>query len=412
MNKVLQRPMFARMRDGRIVPVQRHWVGALIAGGRIAAPFAMRYGVRPGMNILKKGIGGLRNYFRPGGGYGKGINAETAKKFPGLANKVKNAQRFNITSTHPANIALQTGVVTAPFLPYEKMFGESEEDFETTPGSGGAGEGKFKSGIEQEGGAKGKYEHTKKEDKKDLENMPNAIKKGNLDDFIMENKEVFNKHLGDTKARTKTGFFNMLTQMGLNMASKKGEGFMEIVAESAKEPLQGFANLGQELYDRADKINMAAIEQGLSQQEKEKERVHEKELLQMETEAGGDDTALMKNFNFFKGIFTTKGGEQLKSDEELIMMSKSAAGNTRKDFITENYSKFVGVEDPATGSQYTQQKIMEMLGGAWDFAETGAMPSAGTYSEDDITTAMKENNLGRDEVIKIFEEQYNLTPGQ
>ena len=67
------------------------------------------------MPYIKQGLGGIRNYMRPGGGYGKGINAETAKRFPELAKKVKKAQMFNITSMHPANIALQGGVTAAPF---------------------------------------------------------------------------------------------------------------------------------------------------------------------------------------------------------------------------------------------------------------------------------------------------------
>ena len=245
-----------------------------------------------------------------------------------------------------------------------------------------------------------------KKEKNNLNDLKKEIKKGNLDDYIMENKEIFEKYLGDTKDKTKTGFYEALTQFGLNLATSKGDNFVNVVAESAKGPLQGFANLGKELSDRADKINMASIEAGMKQKEGDVERAHQKELLQLEAEQGGDDTALMKNFNFFKGMFG-----DTKSDEELIALSKSASGTSRQDFFTEGFMKLTGTEKP-DGTKYTEQEIQDVLNRAWNFSQTGESQAGAktTYTEEDITEAMESNNMKRDEVIKIFEEQYQLTP--
>ena len=61
--KVLNRPMFAKMKDGTIKPVQYHWIGAAINVGSKVAPYVGRYGVKPLWGAAKKGLG----YFKPWG---------------------------------------------------------------------------------------------------------------------------------------------------------------------------------------------------------------------------------------------------------------------------------------------------------------------------------------------------------
>ena len=53
--KVLNRPMFAKMKDGTIKPVQYHWIGAAINVGSKVAPYVGRYGVKPLWGAAKKG---------------------------------------------------------------------------------------------------------------------------------------------------------------------------------------------------------------------------------------------------------------------------------------------------------------------------------------------------------------------
>ena len=434
--KVLNRPMFrpqyALMKDGSIKPVTYAWYGVAagignlaLKGGRYALPYMKGFGKKLIDPKLYQGIGaGARDYFKrqyvdPRSGFKKlwggtgRVDAKTAKGLEGVYGKLKTPM-FNIRSTSLPNIALQTA---APYAAYKAGSGlydfikggdavdELKKEEDPYKGSGTEERPKDSpSGIPKE----------KKEIKNDLNNLKKEIKKGNLDDYIMENKQIFEKYLGDTKDKTKAGFYEALTQFGLNLATSKGDDFVNVVAESAKGPLQGFANLGKELSDRADKITMASIEAGMKQKEGDVERAHEKELLRLEAEQGGDDTALMKNFNFFKGMFG-----DTKSDEELIALSKSASGTSRQDFFAEGIMKLTGTEKP-DGTPYKPEEIENLLLQAWNFAQTGESQAGAktTYTEEDITEAIKNNKkedgsrYSKDEIIEIFEKEYQLTPAK
>ena len=434
--KVLKRPMFrpqyALMKDGSIKPVTYAWYGVAagignlaLKGGRYALPYMKGFGKKlidpkswqaGGRNIKdyfkRQYVDPRKGFQKLWGGTGR-VDAKTAKGLENVYGKLKTPM-FNIRSRSIPNIALQTAVPYGAFKAGKGLYdfirgGRAVDELEEEkkvikPGTEGGAAG---STIEEtEKFTAIEKDKTNKKEKKNLNDLKKEIKKGNLDDYIMENKEIFEKYLGDTKDKTKTGFYEALTQFGLNLATSKGDNFVNVVAESAKGPLQGFANLGKELSDRADKINMASIEAGMKQKEGDVERAHQKELLQLEAEQGGDDTALMKNFNFFKGMFG-----DTKSDEELIALSKSASGTSRQDFFTEGFMKLTGTEKP-DGTKYTEQEIQDVLNRAWNFSQTGESQAGAktTYTEEDITEAMESNNMKRDEVIKIFEEQYQLTP--
>mgnify|MGYP003134741709 CR=1 FL=1 len=433
--KVLNRPMFrpqyALMKDGSIKPVTYAWYGVAaslgnlgIKGGRLALPYMQRFGKKLIDPKFYQGIGaGAKDYFKRQyvdprksfkklwGGTGR-VDAKDAKGLESLYGPLKTPM-FNIRSKSIPNIALQTAVPYGVFKAGSGLYdfikrGEAVDELkkEEDPYKGSGTEERPKdspSGIP-----------TKKEEKNNLNTLKKEIKKGNLDDYIMENKEIFEKYLGDTKDRTKTGFYEALTQFGLNLATSKGDDFVNVVAESAKGPLQGFANLGKELSDRADKITMASIEAGMKQKEGDVERAHQKELLQLEAEQGGDDTALMKNFNFFKGMFG-----DTKSNEELIALSKSASGTSRQDFFAEGIMKLTGTEKP-DGTMYKPEEIENLLLQAWNFAQTGKSQAGAktTYTEEDITEAIKNNKkedgskYSKDEIIEIFEKEYQLTPAK
>jgi len=108
--------------------------------------------------------------------------------------------------------------------------------------------------------------------KDDAKMTSDQIKSGELDDFIKERIDLFEKYIGDdTRKRTKTAGYNAMVQFGLNLATKRGN-LVEGIAESAKEPLKEFAKLGNDLMDRAASIKKAGIESGVSAYDKAQDR--------------------------------------------------------------------------------------------------------------------------------------------
>jgi len=281
--KVLNRPMFAKMKDGTIKPVQYHFVGAAIYNlGARAIPFAYR-GIKSGgkyaMPYIKQGIGGIKNYMRPGGGYGKGINAETAKKFPELAKKVKRAQMFNITSMHPANIALQGGVTGAPFA-YNYLKGDKKNKGESIDGA--MAPGPDPGHFEDEFGSM--HTKTKFEEKKGKEKITDTItediKSGNMDEMIKDKISLFEKYLGtDKEKKMKGAVYEAMVGFGLNLAQSRGGNTMDKIARSAQDPLANFAKVGKEIINRAEKIKMAGIESGIQAYEKAEDRAVDREAI-------------------------------------------------------------------------------------------------------------------------------------
>ena len=360
--KVLNRPMFARMRDGSIKPVQYHWVGAAVGLGSKAIPWAYR-GVKAGgkyaMPWIKKGIGGIRNYMRPGGGYGKGINAETAKKFPGLASKVKNAQRFNITSMHPANIALQSGVTAAPFA-YNWMKGDDEK--------GGSLESVMPAPSNRGEGSYGRREQAFNEESavpqekkiKITETITEDIKSGSMDEMIKDKITLFEKYLGkDTDKRRKGAAYEAMVEFGLNFATARGGNTMDKIARSAKDPLKNFAAVGREIVNRAEKIKMAGIESGITAYEKAEDRSVDREAIasdvyieQMKLQAPKMDRltfidskmdAILKDPNIMSNILA--GAEDEKGNR-LPGYENKSDGQIVQEYVDELWSKGNATEIP------------------------------------------------------------------
>lgn len=287
--KVLNRPMFAKMKDGTIKPVQYHWIGAAINVGSKVAPYVGRYGVKPLWGAAKKGLG----YFKPWGWSSgtrasgnqiikEGINKGKKFKdvFPNLFRQ-GNMPRFNITSTSPANIALQSGVTAATAAPYAYnwMKGDDKKDgsLESVmppPGTPGGAAG---STIEE-------TEKFTAKDKKKEENITDTItediKSGNMDEMIKDKITLFEKYLGkDTDKRKKGALYNAMVEFGLNLASARGGNTMDKIARSAKDPLANFAEVGKQILDRAEKIKMAGVESGITAYEKAEDRAVDREAI-------------------------------------------------------------------------------------------------------------------------------------
>ena len=247
-----------------------------------ALPYLLR-GAKATPGLIRSGLG----YFKPyqlSSGYRASANQiikegiHKGKKFkdvyPNLFRQ-GNMPRYNITSTSLPNVALQAPTYGyAAMKGYDYLTGDAEQSVadgqrrvpeSATPG-GPAGM------TIEEGKVAGIVKDKKEKSKDDVKVTSDDIKKGDLDDFIKERIDLFEKYIGDdTRKRTKTAGYNAMVQFGLNLATKRGN-LVEGIAESAKEPLKEFAKLGNDLMDRAAAIKKAGIEAGVSAYEKAEDR--------------------------------------------------------------------------------------------------------------------------------------------
>jgi hypothetical protein len=233
--------------------------GAVRAGLGYFKPYQMSSGVRASGNQIIQS--------------GKYAGQKFKDVYPNLYQK-GNMPRFNITSTSKSNIALQSPFYFgAAMQGYDYLTDEAEQSVadgqRTVPSPATPG---GPAGMTIEEGEKAGIIKDKKEKPDDAKITSDQIKSGELDDFIKERIDLFEKYIGDdTRKRTKTAGYNAMVQFGLNLATKRGS-LVEGIAESAKEPLKEFAKLGNDLMDRAQQIKKAGIEAGVSAYEKSEDR--------------------------------------------------------------------------------------------------------------------------------------------
>jgi len=220
--------------------------GAVRAGLGYFKPYQMSSGVRASGNQIIQS--------------GKYAGQKFKDVYPNLYQK-GNMPRFNITSTSKSNIALQSPFYFgAAMQGYDYLTDEAEQSVadgqRTVPSPATPG---GPAGMTIEEGEKAGIIKDKKEKPDDAKITSDQIKSGELDDFIKERIDLFEKYIGDdTRKRTKTAGYNAMVQFGLNLATKRGS-LVEGIAESAKEPLKEFAKLGNDLMDRAQQIKKAGI---------------------------------------------------------------------------------------------------------------------------------------------------------
>ena len=304
--KILNRPMFAKMKDGTIKPVQYANVGMFIQGGKYTLPYlqsASRALTKiPGIDyaknyaiqlpaVIKRGLPDIyRKYIRrsdkklsaPPSGAGQGdalglasrINLPAVQGSRELVPYVSKLKPYNLKSMINPALTMST-LATLPYL----TEGMTETETETE-----------KSGVTPPSSDPGHFEdefgrmHTKTKFKKGKEKITDTvteeIKSGNMDEMIKEKISLFEKYLGkDTKERKKGAVYNAMVEFGLNLASVRGGNTMDKIARSAKDPLANFAKVGQEILNRAEKIKMAGVESGLTAYEKAEDRKVDREAI-------------------------------------------------------------------------------------------------------------------------------------
>ena len=334
--------------------------GIVRAGLNYFKPYQMSAGVRASGNQIIQS--------------GKYAGQKFKDVYPNLYKK-GNMPKFNITSTSKSNIALQTPFYAgAAMQGYDYLTDEAEQSVadgqRTVPSPATPG---GPAGMTIEEGEKAGIIKDKKEKPDDAKMTSDQIKSGELDDFIKERIDLFEKYIGDdTRKRTKTAGYNAMVQFGLNLATKRGS-LVEGIAESAKEPLKEFAKLGNDLMDRAASIKKAGIESGVSAYDKAQDRdIDEKaiaaDIIKEKIKASAR--------NLSPGEFYAKTMADIQSSDELRAQIESVNykedGRTLVDkptpvetlyerYINDSYNAYNSVEIPK--GQAGQELIQSLPSG-------------------------------------------------
>ena len=379
-------------------------IGLGLSAFRFAAPYALRAGkalTNPtnirnylvGKPVFRSGIGGI----------------ERVKKFGIPMRRNIGALKFG---PYGSNLAAQSGLMYGGKLGYDLLADSAEQsvednkidDSQITETKGKkvgadrkqAAEGMLSEGIKNLAGeTTDTPEGEKAKDIQDVFKLTNKqsndIKDGKLDDYIKQNMSVFDKYLGDTKGRSKAAVYNAMVQFGLGLASARGGNLADKIARSAREPLAEFAKVGTALADRADKIKMAAVEQGLKQQQQEREFAQEKELAEMDATGGTD---------FQQNLATIQlMAPDLNSKDQIRLARGLKLGETREEYIRNNVINWMNVtgEDKAEAEQ--------SLGSIYD----GSTGSSVSY-EDAFAATKEANPKATDEEINKFLADQGITP--
>ena len=318
--QVLNRPMFAKMKDGTIKPVQYHFYGALIQGGMRLAPYAGR-GLATIKNTLPAIITKGKNLITGGGARATGGGTGTAvgpylgggSGLPAIAGGTAK------TGGKGKQILKMFGFGAAPatVVGLSDMMRPDQEEPDTSY-----------QGPQVE---KPKDSPTGIPSKKDKgikieEDVITDINDGNLDDMISEKIELFKSKLGDGSKRKTTAGFGMLTEIGLNLMQAKGGNFLDKLSRSAIDPLKTFTKIGQAINARMDKITMAGIESGVKSFEADKDRALTEK--QIEAQSKPDDVRTLEYLQQLPGVKNLP-------IEQIIRLSKNKAIMSDQEFYQE-----------------------------------------------------------------------------
>jgi len=317
--KVLNRPMFAKMKDGRIKPVQYAWGGLAVQGGTKLLPYIGR-GLQAAKNTLPAIISKGKNLITGGGARATGTGTAVGPYLGGGAGL-------------PAVIGSSAKTVSKSKLPLLRMFGLGTAPFAISELSDLVMKEKGEEDRSHQGPQveKPKDSPTGIPSKKDKgtkieEDVITDINEGNLDEMISEKIELFKSKLGDGSDRKKTAGFGMLTEIGLNLMQARGGNFLDKLSRSATDPLKTFTKIGQAINDRMDKITMAGIESGIKSFEADKDRaLTEKDIA---ARAKPDDVRTLEYLQQLPGV------KDLPI-EQIIRLSKNKAIMSDQEFYQE-----------------------------------------------------------------------------
>ena len=161
-----------------------------------------------------------------------------------------------------------------------------------------------------------------------------------LEELVKEKSAIYKNLIGDPKEMLRQQGFLQLAQFGLNLASAKGGNFAEKIANSAKDPLQTFAALGQQAMKDERAIDLLAIESAEADIAREKKFQQEQVLKSFDKDTidkyadiikkanpdANEQEINQKTLNLLEGK-SGKTDDEIKNDlfEELVSTSATLA---------------------------------------------------------------------------------------
>ena len=349
-----------------VLPIA-YGLGALaLRGATMAAPYAVRGAMALGRGA--KGIvkpNNIKSYF-----LGTGARTPTSGIGPVLPKS-----RPGILKPSFKNIAGQSATGYGGILAYDALTDSAKQSVEDQKKE--TQKNKPPSDRQPELFESESDNKIKKEKKNDATDLDNKIKKGDLDDFIKERMDLFDKYLSSNNEQVKSGGFAALTEFGLNLASARGGNLMDKIARSAKDPLKTFTAIGMAAKDRADKIKMAAIESGIEAQE-----------AALDT----DGTTFQKNLATLKTMFTDQEGELTIPQEDLINMAKAGGTTSKKEFFASIIPQLMQTQDPLTMKVYDENQALSMAERMW--SAISGQTSSSSFKESKSNTSTTSDPLG------------------
>ena len=406
--KVLNRPMFAKMKDGTIKPVQYAQLGVFIQGGKYALPVLNRFGkyiAGPGGLPYKEGIGTaltkVKNTLPAVINKVKGLpsvisktikpNKKTFNTIGGTNQRTvgggdaifnipsnKSLVPYGIGPTTAGNILKQTykpaltmsSLVSLPYL----TEGMTETETETVLPGVSDEQRKRDQEDEQRG--------MPKDDKKDVKNFDDMLKKGDLDSMIKDKIEIFEKYLGkDVDKRKKSAGYNAMIEFGLNLASARGGNLVDKISRSAKDPMAKFADVGRKILDRAEQIKMAGVEAGITASEKAADRD-----VELQSIAADKEIQQMKN-------------DATKMDKQQFMLEYSGKLLTDSDALKQVMRPYLDENGKLSEGTTPQMIVQATLENVWQSSQPKII------TEELITLAQNtpgNEELSREEIIQGY----------
>jgi hypothetical protein len=354
--KVLDRPMFAKMKNGKLKKILYAQDGTEV--------------YRPREDV-KAGYSKFFDFLNPFGGEYNivGINKD---------GKLYSQAMEDITGADAATKKIKA-------LDPERKVGL----FEYLPFYSGLGDWNFKPEVVRPGEEEpsmediekrrsGPTDEQKKRDKEDEQQGPEKekevveitdlkeeIKSGSLDDQIREKIEIFEKYLGkDTDKKKEVAKNEAMIQFGLNLASARGGNLIDKIATSAKDPLSNYAKVGKEILNRAEKIKEAGIESGIQAFEKTQDREFEERI---EREKSAADIQIQE----LKNDASKKSRSEFVADAVANILADE---NARFSFTSVAYNAD-GKRLPEYANITDAQIVSEQINEVWQSANPTRIPA-------------------------------------
>ena len=193
-----------------------------------------------------------------------------------------------------------------------------------------------------------------------------------LEELVKEKSAIYKNLIGDPKEMLRQQGFLQLAQFGLNLASAKGGNFAEKIANSAKDPLQTFAALGQQAMKDERAIDLLAIESA------EADIAREKKFQQEQVLKSFDKDTIDKYADIIKKANPDANEQEI--NQKTLSLLEGKSGKTDDEIKNDLFEELVSTSatlatlDPRTPEYLsTYNSIKNIVFGEDDTMKVGAL---------------------------------------